>query len=364
MGNDFGIDWNGDGVINGADVAIDLNGSGNASKQAGQGTFSGASASGSTSSNDPNGLGQSKYDFNNRTFPLDLGATSSYTGHYMTININVQNQSRLSKVDNQNVFTVLPNDFSKTDVLRYQLDGLHTNQDGDSLIQPFLNNGITSNLGIRRQTKRIVESIALYMPNSELTFTDQHEFQNISLTKFVTGAAMQIASAIPIADEVAGVLGAVGSTAATGSQLAQMPVNPKVEVLFANTFQRQFSFDFLFAPSSEAESKVLQEIIRTLRFHAAPEYRTGNQQAGNPLGLASSFFWIPPSEFDITFYNRGIENTAIPRINTCVLEQIDVSYSPTGTYATFANGYPVQIRMVLRFRETEVNSKQRLLYGF
>lgn len=309
---------------------------------------------------DPNGLGQSKYDFNSRIFPADLGAPGSFNGHYMVININVQNQSHLSKVDNSNIFTRLPGEYSKTDVLRYQLDGLHTNDAGETLTQPFASIGNIST-NVKRQTTRIKESIALYMPNSELTFTDQHEFQNISLTKFAVGSTAGLISAIPIAGDIAG---AVSGSVETGAQIAGSPVNPKVEVLFANTFQRQFSFDFLFAPSTEAESKTLDEIIRTLRFHAAPEYRTGNNQNGNPLGLASSFFWIPPSEFDITFFNRGKENTAIPRINTCVLEQIDVSYAPTGTYATFSNGFPVQIRMVLRFRETEINAKQRILYGF
>lgn len=310
---------------------------------------------------DPSGMGQSKYDFNSRIFPADLGAPGSFNGHYMVININVQNQSRLSSVDNSNIFTRLPGEYSKTDVLRYQLDGLHTNDTGtETLKQPGVDFGNFA-VPLKRQTTRIKESIALYMPNSELTFTDQHEFQNISLTKFVTGATAGLISAIPIAGDV---FGAVAGSVETGSQIAGNPVNPKVEVLFANTFQRQFSFDFLFAPSTETESKTLDEIIRTLRFHAAPEYHTGQNQNGNPLGLATSFFWIPPSEFDITFYNRGKENTAIPRINTCVLEQIDVSYAPTGTYATFSNGYPVQVRMVLRFRETEINAKQRILYGF
>lgn len=201
-----------------------------------------------------------------------------------------------------------------------------------------------------------------------MTFTDAHGYDDISLTKFAAaGAGLVLSTAATAAGSLFGAPGAavankgadiIGSAASGLAGLAQLggtPINPKVEVLFANTFQREFSFDFLLAPSSPEESQTLQQIIRTLRFHAAPERRAG---------FVESFFWIPPSEFDITFYNRGVENTNIPRINTCVLKQIDVSYAPTGVYSTFSNGHPVQVRMVLRFAETSVVDKLKILEGF
>jgi hypothetical protein len=213
------------------------------------------------------------------------------------------------------------------------------------------------------------------MPSGELTFTDLHEYDNVSLTKFagsVAGGAAKLAgsaiggivSFIPggkslgaaISSGTAAVVDAAGNLIQPVSQLVGSPLNPKVEVLFSNTFQREFAFDFLFAPTNEKESIALEQIIRTIRFHAAPEYRaySGVQQ----------FFYVPPAEFDLTFYYRGYENTKIPRINTCVLTQCDVSYAPSGVYSTFHNGHPVAVRMMLRFRETEVTHKLRVLQGF
>jgi hypothetical protein len=210
------------------------------------------------------------------------------------------------------------------------------------------------------------------MPNSELAFTDRAQYDDISLTGIISGAAGGIAKFV--GSGLAGMIGSafgVGNQAASAagnlidgagqlvgnvSKIAGTPINPKVEVLFANTETRKFAFDFLFAPANEKESEIVQQIIRTLRFHAAPELRASS-------GLAS-FFFIPPSEFDITFFHRGVENRAIPRINTCVLEQVDVSYSPGGTYSTFYNGHPVVIRMMLHFREVEVPHKLRVLQGF
>jgi len=322
------------------------------------------------------GFGQSRYDFTQRVFPSDLGAEGSFNGHYMVININVQTSTLFEKVTQPvlggtTLFSPLSplgnnegeQDISKTDALRFTIDNQFTLGDGNVAGQ---SNDFLSRLSFRpRFTKRIAESIALYMSNSELTFSDVHDFENISLTGFAGTVASGVAkflaraggSAISAAvgNVLGGAVDAVTGAVAPIAQFVGTPINPKVEVLFANTLQRQFAFEFLFAPTSYEESKALKQIIKTLRFHAAPEVRPGT---------VNSFFFVPPSEFDITFYNRGVENTNIPRINTCVLEQIDVSYSPTGIYSTFSNGHPVQVRMMLRFRETEINSKLRVLQGF
>jgi len=295
---------------------------------------------------------QSKYNFNSRVFPSDIG--TGYQGHFMVININVQTGTVMNNLNrNPNLsFEVLDDQLSTTDALRYSIDNTWVNGSGQQL-------GLdTTGLGTRaRFTRRIAESIALYMPNSELTFSDAHDFENISLTKFAgniaSGKFLGTFGAI-----VGGIIDSAGQTIGNVAQVAGSPINPKVEVLFANTFQREFAFEFLFSPSNPKEARDIENIIRTLRFHAAPEYKPNLNQ----------FFWLPPSEFDISFYfvddgDIG-QNRKIPRINTCVLKQVDVSYAPSGAYSTFHDGHPVQIRMMLRFIETEVNSKLRIAQGF
>jgi hypothetical protein len=295
---------------------------------------------------------QGKYNFNSRVFPSDIG--TGYQGHFMVLNINVQTGTVMNKLNKKpNLsFEVLQNDLSTTDALRYSIDNTWSSEKATELgLDP-------TGLGTRaRFTRRIAESIALYMPNSELTFSDAHDFENISLTKFAgniaSGKFLGTFGAI-----VGGIIDSAGQTIGNVAQVAGSPINPKVEVLFANTFQREFAFEFLFSPSNSKEARDIENIIRTIRFHAAPEYRQGTGQ----------FFWLPPSEFDISFWfvDEGDigENRKIPRINTCVLKQVDVSYAPSGAYSTFHDGHPVQIRMMLRFIETEVNSKLRIAQGF
>ena len=301
-------------------------------------------------------LGQSQYDFRYRTFPEDL--TNDYVGHYMVININVpvlatdQNTPRTSYTTSQ---TLLPNELSKVDALRF----------GGAVSIPNSNpNAVFGSvpperepLAIPRFTRRIAESIAIFMPNP-IIFNSQNEYQEISLTalggQLATTVAGINAGSLTRTTTLGNIVDALGGQAGQVSRLAGFPINPRVEVMFSRTHLRQFVFEFLMAPRNEKESESMKNIIQTLRYHAAPEL--------DPL--TQGFTFIPPAEFDITFYNKGVENTNIPRINTCVLDRVEVDYAPTGTYSTFTNGHPVAARLSLGMREVEIVHKRRVLQGF
>lgn len=331
--------------------------------------------------------GSSEYDFNYRQFPLDLGA--DYNSHYVVFNINVpvkngaDGQFRTPQLYNNGDdglgFTQATDTggYSKVDQLRFN---------GGT---PSFNLSEGMGAGIPRYTRRITESIALHMP-SPLTYTSTNMYEDVSLTSFaaqVGKLAISPAAAIikghyakrlsdsqrAAAGGAGKILTGAGDLIGTGMQLAGYPINPRMEVLFANTIQRQFAFEFLMAPRNEEESIAMDKIIRTFKFHGAPALSTDEaEDSGNGfwsnfgVGIASKLipWYVPPAEFDITFFQGGIENDILPRINTCVLERIEVDFQPQGMYATFSNGYPVACRLSMAFRETEVITKQRVIEGF
>ena len=313
----------------------------------------------SGSSSGDNTLGQSEYDFTYRVFPNDLN--NDDVGHYMVININVPvfaltSGARTSYEGTAFNQTIDKNQWSKVDALRF---GNAQNVGG---VTPILGmNALrTEMLSIPRFTRRIKESIAMFMP-SPIIFNTTNEYQETSLTALAGGlltAGISAATAARFGKDVgAGVeslLNSTGQGIGKLSSLAGYPINPRVEVMFSKTNLRQFVFEFLMAPRNVEESETMKAIIRTLRYHSAPELDS----------VTSGFTWIPPAEFDITFYNRGKENTNIPRINTCVLDRIEVDYTPTGKYSTFSNGHPVAARLSLGMREIEVVHKRRVLQGF
>jgi hypothetical protein len=202
------------------------------------------------------------------------------------------------------------------------------------------------------------------MPNT-VVFDTNNDYEDVGLTSigtsilqsasgFAAGFVGGVAKSSAAASAVDRISEKIGGAISTGSKFAQRPINPRIEVLFRNTLQRTFQFDFLFAPSNIEETKAMKQIIKTLRFHAAPEY----------MNNTGAFMYIPPSEFDITFYHRGVENTNIPRINTCACTKINIDMAPQGVYSTFRNGAPVSCRMQVEFRELEVVNKLRVLQGF
>jgi hypothetical protein len=309
-------------------------------------------------SNEDTSLSQSRYDFAYKVFPNDLGM--DYLGHYMVININVpvypgSNLARGS-APIRNQFDVLDNEFSKVDVLRFG----NVNSGGAS-----------SGTGLPRRTRRIAQSIALYMPGSQIIYNGKNSYEEISLTalggQMVSGIVSigsgllyglltnNIGAGGDTASGVGNILNATGQVINAGAQVAGFPINPRVEVLFATTPLRDFQFEFLMVPRNEQESIAIREIVRTLRFHSAPEIDVST--FGNTF--------IPPAEFDITFYHRGVENLSIPRINTCVLLECEVDYAPgLGIWQTYRDGTPLATRLRLIFKEVEQIHKLRVLQGF
>jgi hypothetical protein len=298
------------------------------------------------------------YDFSYKAFPYDL--SNDYHGHYMVININVP--TGIFNRDEPrgafgNWFTTTT-EFSTVDRAKFaSIPGADGTFDGASTRAAF---------STGRRTKRITQSIALYMP-SGLVYNQQNKYEEVSMTALMgkaaaTGAGLAVGArsgsldkAIAAGAKARSIADSAGRIIGQASSLAGYPINPRVEVLFSHTDLRSFRFEVLMAPRNEKESQSIEAIVKTLRFHASPELDP--QTAG--------FTFIPPAEFDISFYNKGQENVKIPRINTCVLNVIEVDYAPTdGTYSTFQNGHPVAVRLSLGFTEVEPLHKARIVQGF
>jgi hypothetical protein len=237
-----------------------------------------------------------------------------------------------------------------------------------------------SDSSFTRTIRRTSDTIALYMPDT-LTFTYSQSYDTPKTGGDVmstAGALAAGAAAIdaykssdnPNAQGAQGVknlapfaaaalakskgdLGKVLFAAGTG-----LAMNPMMEMIYSAPQFRSFRFDFMFYPRDESEATEVQLILERLRFHQAPEIKSGS----------GGFFLVPPSEFDIKFYYNGYVNPNIPPITTCVLKMIDIDYAAVGQWAAYetpsqlrpqlgSTGMPVGIRLSLEFEETEIQTK-------
>ena len=223
-------------------------------------------------------------------------------------------------------------------------------------------------------TSKTPISIALFIPggnnNGALNWQMEHQYDEVKLTRL--GSAF--IGAIP------GVNIATAAAAGAARIAGQGIINPKVDVLYANSNLRRFQFDFFMSPQSQAEQREMQNIFKVLRKLSSPEvtgvapqgiqnfanqYLTGEAAAQ----LKTGFWFVPPAEFEIKFryLNNGqqSENPNIPKIARSVLQRVDLAYVPPGgEFSAFRDGAPTSALLTLHFQEMRVISQQDVENGY
>ena len=169
------------------------------------------------------------------------------------------------------------------------------------------------------------------------------------------GAEAARAMLLNVAQVPAGITNAIGATDLDVKALASIgtgtAMNPFREQVFKSVDPRTFDFNYKFLPRSPNESENVWRIINEFKFHMHPELASG--------GL----FYIYPSQFNIVYYFNNALNPTLFNISTCVLQNMTVDYGGQ-QWGSFANGYPTEINMKLRFVELETMTKERINKGF
>jgi hypothetical protein len=114
---------------------------------------------------------------------------------------------------------------------------------------------------------------------------------------------------------------------------------------------------FTFTPKSQAEAKIVNNIIYQFKYYAAPALAQGKSTSSETM------FLIPPAIFNVNFFVKGIDNKYLPKYADCVLKNIDINYAPNG-FAAHVDGAPIQTHMTLQFEEIEIVDKSRLSKGY
>ena len=188
------------------------------------------------------------------------------------------------------------------------------------------------------------------------------------LKDFAGGIASKIgmAAGVGAAAKVAGSLGALGAVGIAdgiggGLRAAGRFVeNPYEEQLFNGIGFREFSFEFAFAPASEAEGEEIDKIINMFRFNSRPNF------VGGVLGEGQYTF---PNEFSIEFLMNGPggvfhPNRYIPSIYNCVCTSVATNYTPEGFWTALRDGRPVSYNLSLSFTETKKITQDDIAEGY
>lgn len=348
----------------------------------------------------PTSFQNDKYDVSSLTYPDDLMSdNNTYGNNYVIFYINVAEDSKLInelKYETINDPSAIPPRLRGDAVALNSSvaatlgvtalsgavagsigQGLGLTGDGSAPLAAGLGLAAAGALSSQaasftRAQKRLRQAIALYMPNDlsvkysmdwspEETFGAAAAFTGSDvIERFIKESKK---SGIGQADtdpakEAAKVAGTVGALKAPGagnylSNITGLAVNPKKEQIFKGVNYREFTMTYNFYPRSSAETANVNNIIKAFKLHMHPEFKD-----------SFNFLYIYPSEFDIFYYNNGVENPNVHRHTSVILTDLDVNYTPDGQYNSYDDGMSTHISLTMTFKELALLTKQNILDGF
>jgi len=342
----------------------------------------------------PNVFGRNAtYEVNNYMYPSDLMAPDGrYGGNYAIFYINVVEDSKL--FDDKSVQTVndlTPRDSGDLDAMKLtnnQLIGANAAVNtlaglvGGSIafgkgLTGAAKGAVLANVGTvgvgvaatlapdtKRAKKRLKTAIALHIPNQlSIRYGMQWSEDDTAALAMAAAGGSEIMKALDeggnakdVTDVGAAIIANIalskGPQAAANSKALGLAANPKKEQIFKGVDFRTFAFDYQFYPRSPEEAQNVLNIIEQFKYHMHPEFKDTN-----------NFIYVYPSEFDVFYYQGGNENLNLHRHTSCVLTEMNINYTPNGSFTAFANGMPTQINVTLAFRELALLSKEKIKDG-
>lgn len=341
----------------------------------------------------------SQYNIDDYAYPSDLFNTMAYGQNYVMFYINVNSDSKLGRDPNTATVSDIPARERGELIGLAEREGVTTgglfganlvnNAGGAILSKAFgigsagVTAGVLSTAGqgvlaasssnATRAQKRLKTAIGLHMPNQmQIRYSTQWSEEDAFLLSGVLGIGSDVLDAVGLGDggptnlqgDAAGVaIGAAlkaGPNAAANSALTGLAVNPKKEQTFKGINFREFTMEYQFFPRNAKEAKNVQNIIYQFKYHMHPEFKD-----------TSSFLYVYPSEFDIQYWVGQNENRSLHKHTSCVLTDMNINYTPNGSFAAFAPnqnddvaGMPVQTNMVLTFRELALITKEKVEKGY
>ena len=134
--------------------------------------------------------------------------------------------------------------------------------------------------------------------------------------------------------------------------------NPNSELMFGGFDLRNFALNYKLVPRNKPEADNIKKIINVFRKAALPSFSAGSDlPLGNLLGQGknqSANFIRVPSVCRVSFMRGGSINTDVPQYKMCAITQVDINYTPDGTYATYEDGSMVAYGLSLNFQEMKL----------
>ena len=348
------------------------------------------STGGPTSATGPRG---NKYTTKNLAYPTGV-ETDPTQGHYIIFEIMQQNPGQLAASkkkagDMENAAILAGGDVSAAGnafgpaakAARSSTDAVAKAQAAKQVKE---STGNLKNSSIQMKKKTTVKMdtmIALYMPPSvQVSYSLKYGDQEIGAIAETGGAMLQAFQArqgnwLDKAKATGGAL--VSGAGATAAQFAMgkmaglaqgadalisiergQVITPRMELLFEGVGRREFSYSFVFIPKSEQEAETIETIVKSFKFHMAPEFASNTTSGADGVREMTI-----PDHFNIRYMYKGEVNPHLNLISTCALTKMDVDYGAE-RFTGYAGGRPQTTKISLNFTEFNIMDKAWVSEGY
>ena len=152
-------------------------------------------------------------------------------------------------------------------------------------------------------------------------------------------------------------------------------LNPNAELLYDSPQMREVGMVFKMVPRNPGESEAIYNICQTFRRNASPAFggasagdkdwkftvdsKYSQKKQGVIPGDRQNFIRVP-NLCKFTFMKGHKAHPHLIQFKPCAISNVEVTYTPDGTFATYSDGAPVAVELRLSFMETKVVFAQEI----
>lgn len=125
-------------------------------------------------------------------------------------------------------------------------------------------------------------------------------------------------------------------------------LNPNTELLYGGTSLRQHGYSFKMIPQSKKEAGEVIKIVREFQKACLPKLN------GAIFGIDGRNFISVPPLCEVIFYNKGKENTNLPKYKLSGITSVNVSFVTDGNYMSFRDGEPIGLQLTIGLTESKL----------
>lgn len=176
----------------------------------------------------------------------------------------------------------------------------------------------------------------------------------------ITGDTAAIKKGLAQAADAAGFLAAAGLGKVAPDTINGIgagrgtAVNPFATLVFKGVDLKVHSLEWVLSPETEAESRELKKIIRTLQRMVLPKTDSPIGE-GKATGLTAVDKGILRYPAMVNIYLQGLDDTYYFRFKTSMISQLNIDYSPNGV-APLKGGKPSAVGITMTLNEAYIHT--------